>query len=476
MLAALCKDLTACAAARRRRGPRQALPCTRDLSTRSPGPARLGILRQNLRFILRNPIYTGWKVYDTKRDPSPQGYVPSPNGRQGYRKKIRRKKDEVIRKKVREPLISEEAFALAQQIIELRSRSRSEARRKNPGRFTYLGFLTCGTCSDRLYMWAGHRDFYSCKSHAVREKRKRALDGLSPCANKFMLREKLEPKIDHVLASKLCDHDFLSQVIDKYNEHLRSETRDATVDQAAIADKISVLTQKKRRILETFFDGLIPREERDLMVRKVENEIGFYQDLMLQLAGDLKRQPELDPELAMDLIQPFADWEFLNRADRRSILGMLCCRIRVFRYEIKDVTLSLPRKGSDSYKDSHLKTTALVTTTHNLLIPINFSSMGVVCQECGRACRHEVSHTGRDYFVFVVVAVPLDLKSKLGEFSEIGEQTNALVTDRTAGRGRFDMNVCHDGSKPASTGFRFIHHVNRAYLRESKRDGSPAVG
>src|SRR5207249_7463524 len=49
----------------------------------------LGLSRTNLRFLLQNPIYAGWKVYDKKRDPSPEAYVPGPDGRQGYRKKMR---------------------------------------------------------------------------------------------------------------------------------------------------------------------------------------------------------------------------------------------------------------------------------------------------------------------------------------------------------------------------------------------------
>lgn len=78
---------------------------------------KLHIPRTNVRFILENPIYTGWRVYREKRDPSAIGYVSRPGGRQGYRRKIQRAPDEVIRARVLEeniliePLAKERALA-----------------------------------------------------------------------------------------------------------------------------------------------------------------------------------------------------------------------------------------------------------------------------------------------------------------------------------------------------------------------------
>jgi DNA invertase Pin-like site-specific DNA recombinase len=48
---------------------------------------RLNLPRTNVRFVLQNPIYTGSKVYDAKRNPSILGYRPRPDGRQGDRRK-----------------------------------------------------------------------------------------------------------------------------------------------------------------------------------------------------------------------------------------------------------------------------------------------------------------------------------------------------------------------------------------------------
>jgi len=80
---------------------------------------KVGIEGFNLRNILRNPIYTGWRVIDKKRDMSLAGKYITKDGRQGDRRKIKRLPDEVIRVKVLEPLISESEFNQVQRIIEL---------------------------------------------------------------------------------------------------------------------------------------------------------------------------------------------------------------------------------------------------------------------------------------------------------------------------------------------------------------------
>jgi DNA invertase Pin-like site-specific DNA recombinase len=72
-----------------------------------------------IRNILRNPIYTGWRVYDKKRDMSAAGRYTDPLGRQTDRKKVKRATEEVIRVKViDEPLISEADWQQVQRVMD----------------------------------------------------------------------------------------------------------------------------------------------------------------------------------------------------------------------------------------------------------------------------------------------------------------------------------------------------------------------
>jgi len=84
---------------------------------------RVGIPASALRVILRNPIYTGWRIYDQKRDPSSGGRRLKANGRQGDRRKISRQLDEIISVKVLDPpLVSESEFRRVQEIMDLKKR------------------------------------------------------------------------------------------------------------------------------------------------------------------------------------------------------------------------------------------------------------------------------------------------------------------------------------------------------------------
>src|SRR6202008_605733 len=112
---------------------------------------KLNIPRSSLRYILENPIYKGWRVYDEQRDPSVSGYVARPDGRQGYRRKIERDPDNVIRVHVLDGIVREEDFARVQHLIELKRQKHWRGRTGTPERYTYNGFLTCGECGESLY-------------------------------------------------------------------------------------------------------------------------------------------------------------------------------------------------------------------------------------------------------------------------------------------------------------------------------------
>jgi hypothetical protein len=91
-----------------------------------------------------------------------------------------------------------------------------------PNRSTYNGFLTCGDCASLLYTHTAKDEFYVCKSRNTREARLRAGRGLVPCSNSYMLRKKLEPKIDFLLGEKLREPEFLSRVVDEFNARIKT--------------------------------------------------------------------------------------------------------------------------------------------------------------------------------------------------------------------------------------------------------------
>jgi DNA invertase Pin-like site-specific DNA recombinase len=303
----------------------------------------LNIPRSSLVYVLENPIYTGWRVYDERRDPSGGGYVARPGGRQGYRRKIDRPPDEVIRVRVLDGIVSDQDFARAQQLIELKRKKHWQGRTGVPERYTYNGFLICGECGQRLYTHSSQHEYYICKTRQTRERRKRASLNLEPCSNKYMLRRKLEPKIDSLIGEKLQDSAFLARVLRDYGDRLVSCSRheSPTVDEPAVVRKLEDLRAKKERVVDAFFEGVIDRVQRNEKLQDVDREIDLYSGLLGASFGSPEPPPLLTLEAMLQAIEPLADWEFLTRHDRRRLLQQLCPEISIYRYTVKSLTLNV---------------------------------------------------------------------------------------------------------------------------------------
>ena len=164
--------------------------------------------------------------------------------------------------------------------------------------------------------------------------------------------KKLEPEIDDLLGRKLVNPDFLHLLVEHYNKSLGEAA--FAPDALAIAGKLKQLREKKERVLEAFFEGMIDRAERDRRVQDVERELSVYQQLLLA-SGRTERQPALDLDVVSAIVQPFVEWEFLGREDRRALLAALCPEISVYRYEIKGISLNLAAPAGDGDKDSHMR-------------------------------------------------------------------------------------------------------------------------
>ena len=168
-----------------------------------------------------------------------------------------------------------------------------------------------------------------------------------------MLRKVLEPKIDALLARRLTDHDFLARIIDRYNSEGVSSPPVRTVDAESVSRHLEVLKGKRQRILDTYFDGMISREDRDRRVEDLDGEIGSYESLLWEQGPAHADEPRpLDAEKVWEIVEPFIEWEFLTRENRRALLELLCPEIRVYHYEIKGLRLIL----DGCYEDSRSRT------------------------------------------------------------------------------------------------------------------------
>ena len=232
-----------------------------------------------------------------------------------------------------------------QQIIGLKKEKHWRSFAEAPNRYTYNGFLTCGDCASPLYTHTAKDEFYICKSRNTREARLRAVRGLVPCSNPYMLRKKLEPKIDFLLGEKLREPEFLSRVVEGFNAGIQNSVSAAATERTVINQKLANLEAKRRRILEAFFDGTIDKPERDSRIANIDSELAAFRQILLDSTPVVpEARTEADFE---ELLEPFAEWEFLERDDKRTLLASLCPEIRVERYVVKSLILNLVAEGGN---------------------------------------------------------------------------------------------------------------------------------
>lgn len=278
---------------------------------------KVGIPMPNIRVILRNPIYTGWRVIDKKCDMSLAGKYVGKDGRQSGRRKIARAPEEVIRVKVLEPLISEKEFNQAQEMMD-----HKRIRRNDRAVFyTYRSFLTCDLCDSPVYVkWKRH-NYYICKS------RLRS----TGCQSQYMNKAIIEPVLDALFAKRLTSRSVLNGLVKAM--HRQRPTADAE----RLAAQLSSLRDKRQRVLDFYFEGGIDRSERDARLAKIEKDQAVIEDLLAKS----KPNPSVDADRLVGVFSVFTEFDLLDRQDKRALLGAINPNILLSNYAVKGIHFSL---------------------------------------------------------------------------------------------------------------------------------------
>lgn len=316
----------------------------------------IGFTGQGLRIVLMNPIYMGWRVYEQKRDVRPGARRCSANGRQGDRRKIRRDPDEVIRVKVIDPpLVSEDEWKRAQEIVAMKMRRHWRHRSEFTPQFTYNGFLVCSDCDSTIYGQNGRRFYYVCRQRLAKG---------APCQSQWMRREQLEAKLDGMFSEKFTDRAFITKLLG--DVEARSEAATARGRIAKLEVEIKNLRAKRERVLDGFFEGLLGREERDQRLADVDTRMRMTEEMLLREAP----LPRLTARSLMAAFAPLFDWQFLNRESKRRILAATVPEIHVSNYSVRGVSVTSPSFFIDN--ESRIRAGSVVAETPTrLFIPLN---------------------------------------------------------------------------------------------------------
>lgn len=276
----------------------------------------LGLKAINVKNMLRNPIYTGTRVIDKKRDMSPAGRYIKPDGRQAGRRKIKRAPDEIIRVKVLKPLISEKQFSQVQRLMELKRQNSWRANDQYEHRFIYNGFVRCSLCSGLVGTKYRRYDYYLCRQS---------------CGAHYQRKERLEPILNSLFSERLVSSNYAEKIL----RALKKQS--PQVDIGRINSQLTSLSSKRQRILDSYFDGVISSTERDSRLSDIERE----RETLSGLLRRNKPRTELTPARLASLFRPFVRFPRLNRESKRKLLAALTTEIYVANYEVKGLFIGL---------------------------------------------------------------------------------------------------------------------------------------
>jgi len=291
----------------------------------------LGVSRGGAKYILVNPIYSGWLVVDEKRDLSREGKRVGVDGRQGYRRKIARAEEDVIRVRVLDPpLVSEADFRRAQQVVRTKATANLKERRKL-GAFVFNGFLRCAKCGARLHTFRNQFDrfYYICSG----KKHKNGTgENLCPYTG-YMNRDRLEKQLDELVSKQLRNPRVLKAVAREQARRLREGHNQRKAER--LEEQLAALRARRERIVEAFLDGTLARDDRDARLTAVDADIAKANATLAQQ----RPSSSFDPDALAAIFEPFRDWDLLTRTEKRRMLAALSPEFLVADYDVAGLRL-----------------------------------------------------------------------------------------------------------------------------------------
>lgn len=235
---------------------------------------RTGIKLGSIKVILRNPVYTGTRVIDTRRGEAKR---TSKSGKV-YRVKVPRPPEDVIKFKILEGIITEECH---QRVLAALSRTRyNHVQRRVELQSVYLGtgVAFCGHCGLPFYHLVGKAaklnrsamtGYYQCKSHYYLF-RKRYGKGCKQC---HLRQDELDKAIDALAVSVLSSPAHLARIL-KSSISLASKLI-APFAQGVVSptQQINELRRRDGRLVDGYENGVIEVDELRSKREAIRKEI-----------------------------------------------------------------------------------------------------------------------------------------------------------------------------------------------------------
>jgi DNA invertase Pin-like site-specific DNA recombinase len=271
----------------------------------------LGMSAMGVRYLIHNPIYKGWRIYERECGEA----RPGKNGRQPkYRPLKKRAPESVIRVQViKEPLVSPEVWARACKILDVKSES---CRRERVGGMaSYNGFLFCGVCGRCMTPTRGSgKGYYVCLNRYQRK----------GCTQGYYRIADVEQRIDSLLSEQMTDPAFLRRLVKQWEANSTDKRKVSQIERLEADQK--ALERKRQRVIDSFVDGDITKQERTERLGAVAEQLGRVNE---ELSRQRDSARPTDASHLLEMFKVFVGWDTLPREDRRKLLSLTIPRMRV---------------------------------------------------------------------------------------------------------------------------------------------------
>ena len=187
------------------------------------------------------------------------------------------------------------------------------------------------------------RHYYICSN----KKRKDQSGDILCQSTCYQNRDKLEPILDDLFATRLTDERFLERLFEQQDRQSRRNESRSRMER--LQARLETLGQKRQRILDLYIDGEITREDRGHRLEQMEGELAKTREM---IARELPPQV-LSVEAVAQIFSPFLEWKFLQREHKRQLLSAIGPEIQAANYVVQGVSVTL---ASDIDDGSRVRT------------------------------------------------------------------------------------------------------------------------
>jgi hypothetical protein len=280
---------------------------------------RVGIHQRALHNLIRNRLYSGWRVYDTGR--AAKKVTSRKSGRR-YKPKVRLPEEEVIKVRVlNPPPVSEERFARVQAALAANYKNWKAERADRPAYNMLRSVACCGQCDSRLYFSQdlrrpNIRGYYFCSAHYY----KRGKTGTCGAANQA------KPILDDATTRFITETLSSPKMVRAIVAHSAAVHQANQASPELKATDPATFEARRRRLKDGFEVGVINVAELRQRLAKIEAEEDTVKRLAMSQAECLAA-PQIERLIRTIIKGAYGFQRMKNPNDRLRVIQRLFSRI-----------------------------------------------------------------------------------------------------------------------------------------------------